>query len=254
LKPNPEAAAEVRKQLGITPDTFVVGMVADNGFPISPTRKSFPEMFQAFAIFHDRHPDSVLYLHTDVLGLNGGLNLVALADTFGVPQEAIRAVDQEKYATFCELDTQHMAYTYSAFDVLAMPSHGEGFGIPLIEAQACGTPVITCDWTAMAELVGPGWLVDGEPFYNPGAASMWMKPAISEILDRLELAYAAKGDQKVREMCRRFALRYDADTVFEEQWTPVLEKLARPREVAPLPQLSPETRRAKIKAKAKVPA
>ncbi len=251
LRPNPEAAAEVRKKLGISPETFVVGMVANNGWPIAPTRKSFAEVFQAFAIFVERHPDSVLYLHTDILGLNGGLNLAALSETLGIPSDKMRAVDQDKYSTFYELDTEHMAYTFSALDVLANPSHGEGFGIPLIEAQACGTPVITCDWTAMSELVGPGWLVDGEPFFNPGSAAMWMKPAISEIIDRLEVAYAAKDDEKIAEACRRFALQYDADSVFEDYWVPTLEKLSKPREVPPLPSLNRETRRAKLKARGK---
>jgi glycosyltransferase involved in cell wall biosynthesis len=249
LRPQPAAAAQVRQALGVTADAFVIGMVSNNQ-GIAPARKAFPEVFHAFSVFQQNHPDAILYLHTDALGLNHGLNLTALWQTYGIPESAIRTVNQDKY-WFGEIATEHMGYMYSALDVLACPSYGEGFGIPIVEAQACGTPVIVTDWTSMSELVGPGWMVDGEPHYAAGSASMWKKPAVSELIDRFELAYAARGDEKLSEECRRFALRYDVDTVFEEHWVPALEKLSKPREVPPLPALNRKTRRAKIKAKSR---
>lgn len=233
LRPNPEARAKVRQSLNVPDDAFMVGMVAHNQ-GMSPCRKSFPEVFQAFSMFLEGHPDSILYLHTDVLGLDGGLNLTALWNRFAIPDESIRFVNQDKF-WFGELATEHMALTYAALDVLAAPSYGEGFGIPLIESQACGVPVITTDWTSMTELVGPGWLVDGDPWYNPGSASFWKRPSIDELIRALEFAYKSRGDASLSEECRRFALRYDADTVFEEYWVPALEALAGPREVPPLP-------------------
>ena len=39
---------------------------------------------------------------------------------------------------------------------------GEGFGVPIIEAQACGTPVITGDWTAMSEITRTGLAIPKE--------------------------------------------------------------------------------------------
>ena len=249
LAPNPAAASQVREALKVDADTFLIGMVSHNAFPISPSRKSFPEVFHAFSLFLQEQPNSVLYLHSDVLGLDGGLNLTALWATYGIPDANIRFVNQDKY-WLGELDAHHMSYLYSALDVLACPSYGEGFGIPIVEAQSCGCPVIVTDWTSMTELAGPAqWLVDGEPFYNPGSASQWKKPAVSEILARFRDAYAAKGDLGLRHRCREFALAYDADRVFEEQWTPVLEKLGKPREVPPLPTLNREIRRAALKAK-----
>jgi glycosyltransferase involved in cell wall biosynthesis len=50
---------------------------------------------------------------------------------------------------------------YNAADVLVFPSLFEGFGMPLLEAMACGTPVVTSNVSAMPEVVGDdGMLVD----------------------------------------------------------------------------------------------
>ncbi len=57
-----------------------------------------------------------------------------------------------------------LAALYSAADVLLAPSYGEGFGVPTVEAQACGTRVIGSGWAATADLVAEdGWLVEGQP-------------------------------------------------------------------------------------------
>jgi glycosyltransferase involved in cell wall biosynthesis len=69
------------------------------------------------------------------------------------------------------------------------PSLAEGFGLPPLEAMACGTPVITSNVSAMAEIVGPaGLLVDP---LDPGAIAQ----AIAAVVERPELAaeLGAKG-------------------------------------------------------------
>ena len=48
-------------------------------------------------------------------------------------------------------------------DVFVFPSWIEGFGLPVIEAMACGAPVITSDRGSLPEVVGnAGLLVDAE--------------------------------------------------------------------------------------------
>ena len=59
------------------------------------------------------------------------------------------------------LDKSTLVQAYNAADLLIAPAFHEGFGITLLEAMACGTPVITANVSAMPEVVGDaGILVD----------------------------------------------------------------------------------------------
>lgn len=220
-KPSGDAAA-VREHLKIPRDAFVVGMVAANK-GLNPPRKAFPQLFTAFGEFARRHDDAFLYMHTEFVGVYGGINLVALANACKIPPDRIKITNP--FALELGLDHDRMADLYSSFDVFANPSYGEGFGIPIVEAQACGTPVIVTDWTAMTELCGAGWLVDGDPWYDATQGSFYKCPAVGDLFDAMERAYERRGDQELRERAREFALSYDADRVFDEHWQPVLGAL-----------------------------
>jgi len=50
---------------------------------------------------------------------------------------------------------------YSLAEALIFPSLREGFGWPLIEAQACGCPVVTTDLAPMNQVAGPAALLAG---------------------------------------------------------------------------------------------
>ena len=51
---------------------------------------------------------------------------------------------------------------YNAADVFAFPSLYEGFGLPILEAMACGTPVVTANSTSIPEVAGDAaLLIDG---------------------------------------------------------------------------------------------
>lgn len=229
FKPMPKA--ETRAMLGFPPDAFVVGIVANNQ-GIAPPRKAFSESFWAFSKFRETHPDAMLYLHSEISGFRNGINLARLASRFDIPDEVVKNTDQVMMEN--GIPPGVMAALYNTFDVLLNPSYGEGFGVPLIEAQACGIPVIVTDWTSMPELCGAGWMVGGHLWDDPKQDAFFRAPDPLEIVAALEQAYEKRDDLELRAQAREFALGYDADRVMSEYWVPTLEALHRPLEVPPL--------------------
>ncbi len=82
-----------------------------------------------------------------------------------------------------------MVDAYNAMDVLTNVALGQGFGIPILEAQACGTPVIVGDWTSMSELCFAGWKVAKEealPVYHDFFDAFQWQATTAAIYDRLD--------------------------------------------------------------------
>jgi alpha-1,3-rhamnosyl/mannosyltransferase len=52
------------------------------------------------------------------------------------------------------VDDEELAAIYTGARALVFPSDDEGFGLPTVEALACGTPVVACDVPALREVLG----------------------------------------------------------------------------------------------------
>jgi glycosyltransferase involved in cell wall biosynthesis len=94
-----------------------------------------------------------------------GLNVQfwKVSDDFNDEDKAyIQANDLEPVIQYLGyLDKPALVNAYNAADIYIAPSFHEGFGITLLEAMACGIPVITSNTSAMPEVVGEaGILVD----------------------------------------------------------------------------------------------
>jgi glycosyltransferase involved in cell wall biosynthesis len=219
----PGDRGEWRDLSRIPESAFVILMVAAN-MDTGPSRKGYVEALRAFKIFRERHDDALLYLHTDLAGRHGGgvgLNIPWLCDRIGIDSDWLRGTPALRYEL--GLQPEQLALLYSSADVLLSPSYGEGFGIPVVEAQACGVPVIVSDFSSQPELCGAGWLVDGEPEWIDRYRAWWQRPNVESIVDALEHAYSEAAGLADRAV--EFAAGYDADRVFNERWMPVLERL-----------------------------
>lgn len=212
-----------REFMEIPSDAYVVGTnSANKGGRQGHNRKALPEMFLAFGMWAKKRDDVFLYVHTEDKGAMGGINLRELAAACGIPADRLVFVDQYAYRT--GIPQNILAAIYTDIDVLLQPSLGEGFGIPVIEAQACGTPVIVNNATAQPELVGDGWICEGQPIWDDAQKSWWLTPSVPSIIENLEAAYQ-RGQGRSAEAIK-FAKDYDADKVFAEYWVPALEILA----------------------------
>jgi glycosyltransferase involved in cell wall biosynthesis len=70
------------------------------------------------------------------------------------------------------VDRSQLASLYGGADALLFPSWLEGFGLPLVESMACGTPVVTSGTAAMPEIAGPAAVyVDPESPHSIASAT-----------------------------------------------------------------------------------
>lgn len=185
----PKDKITAREKLGLPNDSFIVGTVAMNKG--NPSRKNLVELLTAFRDFNRLHKDSIYVLHTNLTGpADDSVHIPNLIDFLGLEMgKNIFACDQ--YHNSIGMTDEYMADFYNALDVHLLVSMGEGFGIPIIEAQACGCPVIIGNWTAMSELCYAGRRISKEntqEWYTPLGAYQY-KPDVSAIVEALCLEY-----------------------------------------------------------------
>jgi glycosyltransferase involved in cell wall biosynthesis len=212
---------DVREFMGIPKDAFLVGMVAANKANGQIHRKAYAENLLAFALHLKKHPDSYLYIHTEPSRGYGGFDLSVLLKMVGIPKENVLLPD--RFMLMTGYPEKAMAAFYTAFDVLLSTSYGEGFGIPTVEAQACGTRVITSNFAASKDLASEdSWKVDGQPFWDEPQASFFSIPSLNSIARALGEAYQNRGHS---DKAREFALQFDVERIWDEKWMPFLKDL-----------------------------
>lgn len=212
-----------RTELGIPQNLFIFGMVAAN--KDNPSRKSFQEAIDAFALFHANHPESGMYFHT-LIDQHGGFPIKSYWQALGLPPE--KMFHLQPYDQMFHVGRVELTKIINSFDCLLAPSSNEGFGVPIIEAQSCGIPVVVNDFTAMPELVIPGETgfickVAYKRFSPLG--SFIAQPDVNS-LHNCMVDIFKKDRKRMGEKARKFVVEnYDSETVFNEQWKPYLARL-----------------------------
>jgi glycosyltransferase involved in cell wall biosynthesis len=114
-------------------------------------RKNIAGILQAYAILKKKHQ----IIHQLVMvGERGWLYRADL--------ELVQRLGLESDVVFPGfVEDEDLPAVYNLADVFIFPSLYEGFGLPVLEAMACGTPVVTSDLSALPEVVGDaGVLID----------------------------------------------------------------------------------------------
>ncbi len=229
----PMDRTEARKLFQLPDDLFIVGMVAVNRGGL-PSRKTWVENLQAFAMFAQDKPNVRLFVHTDLAdeGYEAGIPLRPLMASLGILDKVLYC-DQEhyRYPHMGGFSQDYMRHYYNAIDVLNAVSNGEGFGIPVLEAQAVGTPVIVGDWCAHEDLCFAGWKVakqEAHHWYDAQQAGWVYIANPVAIADRMQHAYSDYLRDEIRHSAAiAGAQSYQIDTVIRDHWLPILAELER---------------------------
>jgi glycosyltransferase involved in cell wall biosynthesis len=168
----------LRKELGIDPDINIFGTVMRN-----QRRKLFFELMKAFQIFLKRAPKEIaektfLYLHTSYPEKTGW-DITAGIQEFGLQEKVLstyicRACNKfsclkyQDAITTCPhcnqraavmpsvgmgLEIPDLIKIYNILDMYVQYAICEGFGMPQVEAAACGVPVAAVNYSAMEDVV-----------------------------------------------------------------------------------------------------
>ncbi len=192
---DPARRAAVRERYQIPagcPFIFSVGTVQP--------RKNYARLAEALAQLGPSHQD----VHLVIAGGRGWLEspIYRAIDKLGMG-------DRVHFTGFA--DDEDLPILYSDAAVLAYPSLYEGFGFPVLEAMACGTPVVTSTVSSMPEVAG-----DAALMVDP-----YDVPALSDALRRLLSDSALRADLITRgfEQASRFTWERSArqlQTIYQQ--------------------------------------
>ena len=137
VRPDAGSVASLRAKLGLVrPYLLFVGT--------AEPRKNLPRLLDAYARLRGAgHPDLCF-----VIAGKAAWGSQALRDR--IAQLAL----QDDVVLTGPVDSADLPALYAGADVFSLPSIAEGFGMPLLEAMACGTPVVASNATALPEVYG----------------------------------------------------------------------------------------------------
>jgi len=216
-------AFDTKKQTTFEENCFIIFM---NGANKDPYRKGFMRMFQAIRIFLDQNPEAEKYTRVYVHSwMKQSRDIPHGAKTLKIQHLCKGTSD---YHNLCSVPDTTLAKFYNAADVFMHLSEGGGFEIPILEALACGTPVIGSDFVGMNELVaGHGWSIPMKTtYYSPLDATQGIADEY-KAAEALEDAYNhPEKRQQFGKAGREFALHFDWKNI-NPLWISLFESIRR---------------------------
>lgn len=179
--------AECREACGLPTDAFIIGRVDRNS-----GRKDIPATWKALQPVMKKYTDIVSYYHCKPQHDESGIDLFAIfsREPETLPRQRVPG-NLNPLHGYKQSDLNAL---YNSFDLFVSTSRGEGFGLTIAEALACGVPVIAQNVSAIPEVVGPGGeLIDPEREITvPFGHDQWLAD-IGAFTEAIEHAYLSRG-------------------------------------------------------------
>jgi glycosyltransferase involved in cell wall biosynthesis len=168
-----EKRRSLKEKLGLK-GCKIIGTVMRN-----QKRKLFPSLFKAFSQFLEKTKDTNTYLYCHTSYPDLGWNIPKLLLQYGLSSRVLFTYRCKKCSyvypslfqqanTICDkcneyasslisvhngVDYDNFRSIYNLFDWYIQPANSEGFGMPQLEAAACGVPIMSTDYSAMSDIV-----------------------------------------------------------------------------------------------------
>jgi glycosyltransferase involved in cell wall biosynthesis len=161
-QPQPAADAEASRLLGCArPDSVDLLHVGS-----TIHRKRIDILLRVFAAVHSHFPSARL------IRVGGPLTpaQISLAEQLGI---------HDSLVSLPLLDRNVLAAVYRRATLVLQPSDAEGFGLPVVEAMACGTPVVASEIAVLKEVGG-----DAATYCPVGDVLVWQQRVCDLLMER----------------------------------------------------------------------
>lgn len=186
---NEAERAALRQKAGIEDGAFVVGSMCMN-----QGRKDIPDMLRAFFGFASDKPNARYILDMDAVS-PAGWDIPVTCQQYG--WDASKLIFR---ANLLQRGVLTMRERYNLLDAHMVISHREGYGLPLVEAQACGVVSIALDWCSGTEICGEGKGVLIKPLdydsIGTWGGALDKFPSVSQLTAVLQMLYDEPDTRK----------------------------------------------------------
>lgn len=229
---------------GIPENDFVVTCVAHNQM-----RKNIDRLLEAFTMFSRNKPDTKLILHMQPKDQNGW-DLPMIISDLKLKEKVLFTNLNAKMIGDIFVSEEDLRNLYCLGDVHCLLTGGEGFGLPFVEAMACGIPNIGTAWTTPKEFFADieekeiehddgrkettkvlvekrGLLIKPAAVQFHRTGGSWAIADTGHAANALQFLYDNKDKGKeLGDAARKFAVeKYDWDKVVLPQWNDLINNL-----------------------------